>query len=353
MEEQTKTSIVVVEDDIQYGQMLADALQEFDYQVHLSFSATGGMDIVRKHKVDIVLSDINMPGINGIELARQIMKMFLDIPIVLITGLHDLSLVKKALEIGVSDYIVKPIKIDELPVVIERNLQRKRLTSHLLTENKAEILLEALKALMRALDAKDPYTYGHSQRVVKLAMMMADELNLDDGRRYTLQLAASLHDIGKIGMPDSILKKADSLEDYEMRKAKDHPIVGSQILGEIEELSEVASIVRHHHERWDGTGYPDGLKGEAIPFFARILSILDAYEALVSDRVYRKGMDKFSALEEIKRNAGTQFDPNLVNIFVNSMLSQLNISEESDAESGKQNLKRNLEAPLASNARKK
>ncbi len=319
MDENNRTVVLVVEDDITYGQMLADALSELKYKVFLSFSATGGLDIIRREKLDIVLSDVSMPGVSGIDLAKRIMEMYMDLPVVLITGLNDLSLVKRALEIGVSDYLVKPVKIEELPVVIERNLQRKMLENKILEENKAETLLKALKALMRALDAKDAYTYGHSQRVVKLAMLMADELELNGERRYTLQLAASMHDIGKIGMPDSILKKADGLEDVEMRKAKAHPVVGSQILGEIEELSEVASIVRHHHERYDGNGYPDGLRGAASPFFSRILAILDAYEALVSDRVYRESMSKEDALEEIKRNSGTQFDPHLVGIFLRVM----------------------------------
>jgi HD-GYP domain-containing protein (c-di-GMP phosphodiesterase class II) len=146
-------------------------------------------------------------------------------------------------------------------------------------------------------------------------MLMADELKLDGEDRYKLQLSAFLHDIGKIGMPDSILKKADSLEDYEFNKAKDHPVIGSKIISEIEELSDVASIVRHHHERFDGTGYPDGLKGDAIPFFSRILAILDAYEALVSDRVYRKAIATSEAIKEIEDNSGLQFDPFLVKVF--------------------------------------
>jgi putative two-component system response regulator len=311
--------VLIVEDNIQYGQMLAEALSNYKYSTRLEFSATGGLDIIRREKVDIVLTDIEMPGISGIDLAQHIMEMYLDIPVVLLAGVNDLSVVKYALEIGVSDYIIKPVQIEELPVVIERNLHRKALENQHLQENKAEILFKALKALMRALDAKDPYTYGHSQRVVKLAMMMADELNLDTERRYSLQLAAALHDIGKIGMPDKILNKAEGLADYEVNKAKDHPIIGSQILGEIEELSEVASIVRHHHERFDGTGYPDGLRGQAIPFFSRILSIIDAYEALVSDRVYRKGMKSQKAFEVIKNNSGKQFDPHLVDIFINAM----------------------------------
>ncbi len=318
-----KKTILIIEDDIQYGEILKDALQHFGYETHLAYSATGGMDIIRKCKLDLIISDINMPSTNGIQLAEKLMKMYLDIPLILITGLDDLNLIKRALELGVSDYLVKPIKLDELPVVLEKSFERNRLVSKQLQENKAETLLKALKALMRALDAKDHYTCGHSHRVAALAMLMAEVLGLDAEQKYTLHLGAYLHDIGKIGMPDGILKKSESLEDFEYDIAKDHPVIGSDIIGEINELSEVASIVRHHHERFDGTGYPDGLKGEAIPFFARILSIVDCYEALVSDRVYRKGHSKKDALAMLEKDAGTHFDPELVKIFAQAMNSGL------------------------------
>ena len=314
-----KKTILIIEDDIHYGEMLQEAMKQFGYNAYLAYSATGGMDIVRQTKIDIIISDINMPSVNGIQLAERLMNMYLDIPIILITSTNDLDLIRHALKMGVIDYLIKPINVQELPLVVEKNLERKRLESQRLQENKAEILLKALKALMRALDAKDPYTAGHSHRVAALAMLMARELSLKTEEQYSLQLAALLHDIGKIGMPDSILNKSASLKDYEFDIAKDHPVVGSQIIGEIEELSEVASAVRHHHERFDGSGYPDGLKGEAIPFFARILSIIDTYEALVSNRVYRKATDKDQALAEIQNYAGIQFDPELVKIFVKMM----------------------------------
>jgi putative nucleotidyltransferase with HDIG domain len=314
-----KQTILIIEDDIQYGEMLQDAMVDSGYNAFLAYSATGGMDIVRQKKIDMIISDINMPSVNGIQLAEKLMNMYLDIPIILITSASDFDLIRHALKLGVIDYLIKPVNVQELPLVIEKNLERKRLESQRLQENKAEILLKALKALMRALDAKDPYTCGHSHRVAALAMLMAHELGLRTEQEYTLQLAALMHDIGKIGMPDSILNKNASLKDYEFNIAKDHPVVGSQIIGEIEELSEVASAVRHHHERYDGSGYPDGLRGEAIPFFARILSIIDTYEALVSNRVYRKATNKNQALAEIQNNAGLQFDPELVEVFMRVM----------------------------------
>ena len=156
MSEETQKIVLIVEDDIDYGEMIQYALNHLNYKVYLTYSATGALDIVRQKKIDIILTDLNMPGMSGLELSQRIIKMYLGIPIVLITGLNDLSLVKEALDIGVSDYIVKPVSIDELPVVIERNLQRKKIEKRMLQENKADTLLKALKALMRALDAKMP-----------------------------------------------------------------------------------------------------------------------------------------------------------------------------------------------------
>lgn len=323
-----KKTILIVEDDIHYGEILHDALTEFGYHTLLAYSATGGIDIIKQEKLDLVISDLNMPGINGIELAESVSKMYLDIPLVLLTGTNDLNLVKQALKAGVSDYIVKPINISDLPIMIEKNLARKNMMPTSVRSDKSHTLLKALKVLMRALDAKDRYTCGHSQRVAHLAALMGVELKFNTDALYNLQLGAYLHDIGKIGIPDSILKKADSLEEYEYKIARNHPMIGSKIIKEITDISDVISIVRHHHERFDGSGYPDGLKGEAIPLFARIIAIIDAYEALVSHRVYRKGTDKTEALDEIQQNAGKQFDPYLTTIFIRVMKRELQQPQE-------------------------
>ena len=318
-----KRTILIIEDDITYGEMLYDAISGYGFTTHLAYSATGGIDIIKHEKLDLIISDITMPETSGIQIAEKVSAMYLDIPIVLLTSINDLNLVKRALEAGISDYLVKPIKVDDLPIVIEKNLTRSQMRQRMLKDGKTPVLLKALKVLMRALDAKDAYTHGHSQRVAYLATLMGEELNLSPDAKYTLQLGAFLHDIGKLGIPDSILKKADSLEDYEFRIARDHPVIGSKIISEVTEFSEVTSIVRHHHERYDGTGYPDGLEGNAIPLFARIIAIIDAYEALVSTRCYRPGVDKLRALSEIRENAGKQFDPELTEAFIRVMSREL------------------------------
>jgi len=146
---------------------------------------------------------------------------------------------------------------------------------------------------------------------------MGEQMKLSEDQQYTLHLSSILHDIGKIGLPDNILKKTSGLLESEYHTAKEHPLIGSKIVGNIDELHEVAAIIRHHHERFDGSGYPDGLKGEAIPILARILAIVDAYEAIVSKRNYGVRLSPQKAFEELQKNAGSQFDPILVDNFIN------------------------------------
>ena len=154
-------------------------------------------------------------------------------------------------------------------------------------------------------------------------------LKLSEGEMFILQLSATLHDIGKIGMPDNILKKASSLQEMEYVLVKEHPLTGSRIVGRIDELKEVAAIIKHHHERFDGSGYPDGLKGEVIPLISRILAIVDAFEAIISDRVYRKGLTQKDAIDELKKHSGTQFDPYLLKVFVEEIEKQAIFTEVS------------------------
>lgn len=312
--------ILVVDDEDSLRETLKEALTSVGYEVLGAANGVEALSLLREKKFDMILSDISMPGMSGIELLGVASQIYPDMPIVLLTGYGDVELARSSLRRGAVDFITKPLKLDELPIVVERNLERKCLEAKRLKEREAHVLFQAIKALAAAIDAKEPYTAQHSQRVTRLSMLLAEALGLGEDQRYTLQLSAQMHDVGKIGTPDTVLNKAGKLNAVEWRYMREHPVEGAEIIGQIEELSEVASIIRHHHERVDGKGYPDGLKGEAIPFLSRIIAIADAYEAMTSDRAYRKGRDREKALVELKADAGMQFDAGLVEVFARAIL---------------------------------
>jgi HD-GYP domain-containing protein (c-di-GMP phosphodiesterase class II) len=226
------------------------------------------------------------------------------------------ELAKDSLRRGASDFVTKPVNARELPILVERNLTRRRLEVARLREREGQVLFEALKALASAVDAKDRHTARHSRQVTRLALLLADAIGLSSEERYQLELSAWMHDVGKIGVPDSILSKPTALTEDEFAIVTLHPVKGGEIVGEIVELTRVADVIRHHHERIDGTGYPDGLKGEAIPLASRIILISDAFEAMTADRSYRRGLGREIALRELRDHSGTQFDPELVKVFI-------------------------------------
>lgn len=311
--------IMIVDDDVTLLDLLKEALENEGYIVKAADNPFQALEQLKQNKYHMLITDLSMPGMSGLELTERVSKIYPDIPIVLLTAQGRVDIAIDSLQKGASDYITKPFNIKELPIVIERNLERRRLETEKLKERREQVLFEAIKALAAAIDAKDHYTAGHSQRVTEYSLKIANRSNFSVDECYLLQLAASMHDLGKIGVPDLILNKPDKLTPEEWNYVISHPIKGGDIIGEIEELAEIASVIRHHHENYDGTGYPDGLKGEAIPLLSRIIAVADAYEAMTSDRAYR---DKFTfekAIEELKIRSGTQFDPNIVKAFVESI----------------------------------
>ncbi|MBD3225484.1 MAG: response regulator [Caldithrix sp.] len=313
----TSTKVLLVEDERVTYKAIANALQQYGFQYEGATTLSDARHRIRKEKFDIIISDIKLPDGTGIDLLVEIRKFMLDIPFVAITASDNGTLMAEALQNGADDFLSKPFNLNNISTIVRRNLERQKLAKKNNGPRKASALLKAIKALVTALEAKDSYTSGHSLRVARQARSMGIELKLPENELFTLELAAILHDVGKIGMPDSILKKATSLHDREFNTAKEHTIVGSKIVGNIDELKEIAAIIRHHHERYDGTGYPDGLKGEVIPFYARLLAIVDAYESIVSNRTYDKPRSSLQAIAELEKHAGTQFDPHLVRIFGN------------------------------------
>ena len=316
---QAPVLILVVDDDAQIVGVLGEALSRHGYRIAMATNAFEALNLLKEKMFHMLITDISMPKISGIELLERTSRIHPDMPIVLITGLGDVEMAKSCLQKGASDFITKPVNIRELPIIVERNLERRRLEAERLLEKGAQILLEAIRALAAAIDAKDPYTAGHSHRVTELSLSLGDSLDLTPEERYTVQLAAEMHDVGKIGISEGLLNKASGLTEDEWAHVREHPIKGGEIVGQIEELEEVASIIRHHHERIDGLGYPDGLKGEAISKMARIIAIADAYDIMTTGRTYCPRRSEEEAIAELLQESDRQFDPEMVEAFVRSL----------------------------------
>jgi putative two-component system response regulator len=315
-----QVSRVLVVDDMEAMRLaLVKCLHISGYEVMAASSGAEALELLRTHTFDLLLTDQTMPGLSGLELTEAVSRMHPDMPIVVLTGHTDVELAKDSLKRGASDFVTKPVNIRELPILVERNLTRRRLEVARLRDRGAQVLFEAIKALASAVDAKDPYTARHSRRVTRLSLLLADAIQLSSEERYLLELSAWMHDVGKIGVPDSILTKPAPLNQEEFAVMKEHSAKGGEIVGEIEELGRVADVIRHHHERMDGGGYPDGLRGAAIPLASRIILIADSFEAMVADRSYRRSLGREAAIRELQEHSGTQFDQSLTQAFIGAL----------------------------------
>ncbi len=306
------THVLVVEHEEEMLNRLVNALRSYGYLVTAATNGEQALELAREHAFDLVLCDLYLQGMNGMSLTSALCRIHPQMPVVLITEFGDIQASRKALEAGAADFITKPFELATLPFILENNLQRKKLESQRLSNERADVLFKAIKALAAAIDAKSHYTGSHSARMADLCLDIGRELGLGQVQLNALELAAHIHDVGKIGTPDYVLSKPGKLSEDEWVDILKHPGMGADFLSGIDELSEVASAVRHHHEHMDGTGYPDGLKGEAIPILARVLAVADAYEAMTSERPYRPAISSEEALSELQANAGTQFDPVVV-----------------------------------------
>lgn len=284
-------------------------LDSLSYRVEAAAGATEALELLKTRVFDIALVSLDALPEKDVKSLGQLAAIHPDMPIVLMAPNLRPSDSREALRRGASDVLVLPCKQSELPVVIERNLERRRLELQRMIQKSTGILLQAIDALVASIDAKDHFTAGHSDRVTLLSLAIAERLNLSNEERYALELAAKLHDIGKIGLPDSSLNKESPLTEEEWEAMREHPSMGSKIVGAIDELAYVSTIIRHHHERLDGTGYPDGLRGPTIPLLSRIIAVADAYEAMTSERAHRSRLSPTEAMEELERRAGIFYGP--------------------------------------------
>ncbi len=312
-------AVLIVDDEPKICQFLDVFLRREGYRPDSVCRAADAIEKVKTGNYDIVITDLKMPGMDGFELVEKLKAIRRDLPVVMITGYATVETAVQALRHGVDDYITKPFNIDEMRKVLDRllrSVQMERETSEI-----EKRCLDMLKTLVHASEAKDKYLCGHSRRVAGYAAALADVLGMDAGQRNLLKNAAELHDIGKVAVSDSILDKPDLLSNDERDLVRHHPSLGEEIIGQIDGLQELRPIIRHHHERLDGRGYPDGLKGEAIPRLARILSIADAYDAMTSPRPYRPAHTTDEARREILSCIGKQFDEDLADVFCEKVVS--------------------------------
>ena len=326
--------ILIVDDEAEITEILADLLSE-DYECLRAGSAEQALAELRHNEFQLVISDITMPGMSGLEMIPHVKALSPDTVVVMISGMQTVESAIGALRLGAFDYLMKPFDLRQVEAVVKRALEhhdlvvaKQRYENHLeeLVEQRTIELDRALnslegayrstlKALTAALETRDSETHGHSERVVSYSLRLGREYGLNSEEMKSLEFGSLLHDIGKIGVPDSILRKPAKLTEDEWVRMREHPLHGQQILRGIEFLQGAARVVAQHHEKWDGTGYPLGLRGEEIDINARIFSVADAFDAITSDRVYRRGKSYEAAAQELDDWAGRQFDPKVVEAF--------------------------------------
>ncbi|MHB0913681.1 MAG: HD-GYP domain-containing protein [Armatimonadota bacterium] len=308
-------SILVVDDEERVLSAIESILAECGYDKVYCAPSSEAFGILKQYRIDLVLCDLVMPKPSGMEILLKIQEYWPETMVLLMSGYADIAIAHKALDQGATDFLVKPFSALSLMIAIERNLRRRAQEMKRIIEQRNKVLLESIKAFSAAIDAKERGTAQHSERMISMAMSIANALGLSPVEKGTLELAAYMHDIGKIGVKESILLKPGKLSDEEWEEIKLHPDTGSHILGNIEDLADLSQIIRHHHERMDGKGYPDGLSGEEIPILSRILAVADAFDAMTSDRPYRARLSEREALERLEQCAGSQFDPRIVEVF--------------------------------------
>jgi putative two-component system response regulator len=310
---------LIVDDDEDVASLFAESLASANYDVYTAASGQEAVELITRAVFDIVLVDVFLPDVHGFDLLQTMKAFQPELAIIIITGQGDTDMARDALMAGACDFVTKPCRISELPIIVERNLARSSLSSrsNRTFQRALEISYEAvLDALLAALDTRDTETEGHSERVTAYTMLLAEQMGVPQEELYHIERGALLHDIGKIGVPDRILLKPGPLTEDEWVEMRQHPVIGFRMCSKIEFLKGAAQIVLHHHEKWDGSGYPDGLNGEMIPLGARIFAVVDTLDAMTTDRPYRKAMTYAAACDEILRHRGTQFDPAVVDAFL-------------------------------------
>lgn len=329
---------VLVIDDSRTILSIAKGELQRDYQVTTALSGEEGLFLLEKYRPDLILLDLNMPKMDGKEVLRRIRsdERWKRIPVIFLTADTTPQTEEDCLRLGADDYISKPF----VPIVMRRRIShvielydlRHDLEAQLQekTRQVERVTLNSIMVIANTIDAKDTYTAGHSIRVAQCAEEIAKRLGWDENKRLNLHYVALLHDIGKIGVPDAILNKPLALTKEEFDIIRKHPVMGGEILKDIHMIPHVGEGALYHHERYDGKGYPTGLKGKTIPEFARVITIADTYDAMNSRRVYRDKLPKEKIIEEFERCNGAQFDPEFGQVFIDMLKDGFSLEKLSE-----------------------
>lgn len=326
------SSILVVDDEEPVRKSLNRVLTKLGHQVVTAAGADEALEILRSATpVELMLLDVRMPGRSGLDMVPEAIEVDNDLGILMLSGVNDATTAAICMQRGAMDYLTKPIELTELQQAVGRairrrntNIQSGQISSWLREEvhqrtqeledqrnQLQQLTVATLEALVNALEAKEPYLIGHSTRVASLAATIAAELTLSDDEVERVRIAGRLHDLGKIGTRSEVLNKQGPLTDEEYEHVKEHVVIGSRILAPLTHLGPVVNFVRHHHERWDGSGYPDGLEGEAIEIGARIVGAAEVFDALTTPRPYHPEMPQPDAVHRMRLLSGTVLDPNI------------------------------------------
>ncbi|HEY9282707.1 MAG TPA: HD domain-containing phosphohydrolase, partial [Pyrinomonadaceae bacterium] len=316
---------ILIVDDEPANLRLLERLFRRDYRVLTAASGEEALRLLTQHDVALLLTDQRMPGMTGIELLKRTVEFRPHMVRIILTGYTDVGALVEAINCGhVYKYVTKPWGNDELRLTVERALEHYEtnksrheleLANRRLSARLGEMGRAFVRSISDALEARDDHVYGHARRVSGYAQAVGRRMRLDAAALEQLSLAALLHDVGKIGTPDRILLKPTTLTADEQATMRLHPEHGARILTGVPEMEEVTASIRHHHENWDGTGYPEGLAGEQIPLASRIIRVADAYDAMTSPRPFREALSHDAAVSRLAEKSGTQFDPGVVGAF--------------------------------------
>ena len=323
------TRILIVDDEETIRLALRKFLRSRGYEVEIAGSGDQALQILDKQSFSLMLCDVRMPGMTGVQVVPQARKRDNDLAIIMLTAVNDAATATEVLSAGASDYLMKPVELADLQQAVDRallkrseSIEKQRLdflirqevalrTAELEQEKESLRLMSVsiAETLINAMEAKDLYLRGHSQRVAELAGELAEEMRLDEAMCEDLRVAGRLHDVGKIGIREDILNKPDRLTPEEYDHVKRHVRIGLDILAPLFHIAKPLKYIEHHHEHWNGAGYPMGLARENIPLGARILCVADTFDALTSKRAYRAPLEPLDALERLSVDVEKQFDP--------------------------------------------